>query len=153
MSTLPWWIENGVLQHPRVPSGKHPKSYWKLPIEIVDLPMKNGDFMWFPIVLSTFTRPGKAFFVLLKNGPPMGSSPGMLHNSKVMDPSGSSAVLTQPAWRCRDVGRFPQEMQRKWDVRGSAIGKNSRWNASNHVEDTYLNIFHMGKNNDIKPSW
>ena len=27
-----------------LPSGKHTKSYWKWPIEIVDFPMKNGDF-------------------------------------------------------------------------------------------------------------
>ena len=26
-----------------IPSGKHTKSYWKLPC-IVDLPIKNGDF-------------------------------------------------------------------------------------------------------------
>ena len=126
MSTLPWWIENGVLQHPRVPSGKHTKSYWKLPIEIVDLPMKNGDFMWFPIVLSTFTRPGKAKCATQKWYPQWAPVPGCsITHSKVMDPSGSSAVLTQPAsvWRCRDsrdVGRFPSH--RKWDGNGMEMG-------------------------------
>ena len=49
-----------------VPSGKLIVCYWKLPIEIVDLPINNGDFPWFFVnvyqrVISTVASSSKSW--------------------------------------------------------------------------------------------
>ena len=43
-------MKSDMFKNDMVPSGKHTKSYWKLPF-IVDLPIKNGDFPWFFVCL------------------------------------------------------------------------------------------------------
>ena len=59
----------------------------------------------------------------------------MLHNSKVMDPSGSSAVLTQPPLEDVEIPGMSgdsqatgngMEMGWKWDVRGHLLVKHGK---------------------------
>ena len=82
--------------------------------------------------MSTFTRPGKAKCATQKWYPQWAPVPGCsITHSKVMDPSGSSAVLTQPP--LEDVG-IPgmsgdsqatgngMEMGWKWDGNGMEMG-------------------------------